>query len=215
MIPAAVLFDCDGVVIDSEPPTFDLLAEDLSQRGLTLSHAEMERLFLGGTIERVGKIARELGGDIPDDWVPYFYDRLYARLAEGAPLIPGVMGVFEALDAAGVPYAIGSNGTGRKMEITIGQHPDLARRLQGRLFSGVDLKMLKPAPDLYLHAARALGADPARCVVIEDSATGARAARAAGMRCMGYAPTGATAALVAEGAEPFARMADLPGLLDL
>lgn len=215
MIPAAVLFDCDGVVIDSEPPTFDLLAEDLSQRGLTLSHAEMERLFLGGTIERVGKIARELGGDIPDDWVPYFYDRLYARLAEGAPLIPGVLGVFEALDAAGVPYAIGSNGTGRKMEITIGQHPDLARRLQGRLFSGVDLKMLKPAPDLYLHAARALGADPARCVVIEDSATGARAARAAGMRCMGYAPTGATAALVAEGAEPFARMADLPGLLGL
>ena len=215
MIPAAVLFDCDGVVIDSEPPTFDLLAEDLSQRGLTLSHAEMERLFLGGTIERVGKIARELGGDIPDDWVPYFYDRLYARLAEGAPLIPGVMGVFEALDAAGVPYAIGSNGTGRKMEITIGQHPDLARRLQGRLFSGVDLKMLKPAPDLYLHAARALGADPARCVVIEDSATGARAARAAGMRCMGYAPTGATAALLAEGTEPFARMADLPGLLGL
>ena len=215
MIPAAVLFDCDGVVIDSEPPTFDLLAEDLSQRGLTLSHAEMERLFLGGTIERVGKIARELGGDIPNDWVPYFYDRLYARLAEGAPLIPGVMGVFEALDAAGVPYAIGSNGTGRKMEITIGQHPDLARRLQGRLFSGVDLKMLKPAPDLYLHAARALGADPARCVVIEDSATGARAARAAGMRCMGYAPTGATAALLAEGAEPFARMADLPGLLGL
>lgn len=215
MIPAAVLFDCDGVVIDSEPPTFDLLAEDLSQRGLTLSHAEMERLFLGGTIERVGKIARELGGDIPDDWVPYFYDRLYARLAEGAPLIPGVMGVFEALDAAGVPYAIGSNGTGRKMEITIGQHPDLARRLQGRLFSGVDLKMLKPAPDLYLHAARALGADPLRCVVIEDSTTGARAARAAGMRCMGYAPTGATAALLAEGAEPFARMADLPGLLGL
>ncbi|MFC6497225.1 HAD family hydrolase [Gemmobacter lanyuensis] len=214
-MPAAVLFDCDGVVIDSEPPTFDLLAEDLSQRGLTLSHAEMERLFLGGTIERVGKIARELGGDIPNDWVPYFYDRLYARLAEGAPLIPGVLGVFEALDAAGVPYAIGSNGTGRKMEITIGQHPDLARRLQGRLFSGVDLKMLKPAPDLYLHAARALGADPARCVVIEDSATGARAARAAGMRCMGYAPTGATAALLAEGAEPFARMADLPGLLGL
>ncbi len=123
--------------------------------------------------------------------------------------------MFEALDAAGVPYAIGSNGTGRKMEITIGQHPDLARRLQGRLFSGVDLKMLKPAPDLYLHAARALGADPARCVVIEDSATGARAARAAGMRCMGYAPTGATAALLAEGAEPFARMADLPGLLGL
>ena len=213
--PAAVLFDCDGVVVDSEPATFDLLAEDLGQRGLHLSHAELERLFLGGTIERCGTIAAELGADIPAGWSASFYDKLYARLAEGTALMPGILAVFDALEAASIPFAIGSNGTAQKMDVTLGQHPGLAERLAGRVFSGRDLGMLKPAPDLYLHAARCLGADPAACVVIEDSAPGAQAARAAGMRCMGYAPYGASPALLAEGAEPFTDMAALPKLLGL
>lgn len=213
--PAAVLFDCDGVVVDSEPATFALLAEDLAARGLTLGHAEMERLFLGGTIEKVAGIARDMGADMPPGWTAAFYESLYARLAEGTPLIPGVLAVFDALDAAGIPYAIGSNGSLRKMRVTLGQHPALQARLEGRIFSGLDLGMLKPAPDLYLHAAKALDAASAACVVIEDSPTGARAARAAGMACFGYAPLGSTAALAAEGARPFTAMADLPALLGL
>ena len=213
--PAAVLFDCDGVVVDSEPATFDLLAEDLGQRGLHLSFAEMERLFLGGTIERCGTIAADLGATIPNGWSAAFYEKLYARLGEATPLIPGILTVFDALEAAGIPFAIGSNGTMGKMEITLGQHAGLLDRLAGRVFSGRDLNMLKPAPDLYLHAARCLGADPAACVVIEDSAPGAQAARTAGMHCMGYAPNGASPALLAEGAEPFTDMAALPKLLGL
>jgi beta-phosphoglucomutase-like phosphatase (HAD superfamily) len=213
--PAAVLFDCDGVVVDSEPATFDLLAEDFAARGLTLDRPRMEALFLGGTIERCGRIAAELGADIPADWVPMFYEQLYARLAIGTPMITGIVAVFDALDAAGIPYAIGSNGSLRKMRITLGQHPALADRLEGRIFSGQDLGMLKPAPDLYLHAAASLGADPAQCVVIEDSPTGARAAYAAGMRCHGYAPHGGAEALAAEGAVPFTTMDDLPALLGL
>lgn len=215
MKPAAVLFDCDGVVVDSEPMTFDLLAEDLAGRGLALTHAEMERQFLGGTIERVGVRALEMGADIPEGWTDLFYEKLYARLAEGTALIADVLQVFDALDAAGIPYAIGSNGTMRKMDITLGQHPALATRLEGRIFSGRDLKMLKPDPDLYLFAARKLRIPPQGCVVIEDSPTGARAAAAAGMRCFGYAPTGDGAGLAAEGARPFRAMADLPGLLGL
>jgi HAD superfamily hydrolase (TIGR01509 family) len=156
-----------------------------------------------------------MGADIPPGWAADFYERLYARLAEGTPLIPGILDVLDRLDAAGVPYAIGSNGTGRKMGITIGQHPALAARLEGRMFSGIDLKMIKPAPDLYLHAAQAVGADPVACVVVEDSPTGARAARAAGMRCMGFAPQGDGAALAAEGAVIFRAMAELPALLGL
>lgn len=213
--PAAVLFDCDGVVVDSEPATFTLLAEDLAARGLTLDRAEMERLFLGGTIEKVARIAREMGADMPPGWTADFYEALHARLAEGTPLIPGVLAVFDALDAAGIPYAIGSNGSLRKMRVTLGQHPALQARLEGRIFSGLDLGMLKPAPDLYLHAAKALDADPAACVVIEDSPTGARAAQTAGMACFGYAPHGPTEALAAEGARPFTAMADLPALLGL
>lgn len=72
--PAAVLFDCDGVVVDSEPATFDLLAEDLGQRGLHLPRPEMERLFLGGTIERCGTIAADLGATIPNGWSAAFYE---------------------------------------------------------------------------------------------------------------------------------------------
>ena len=101
------------------------------------------------------------------------------------------------------------------MQMTLCQHPTVMERLAGRNFSGRDLNMLKPAPDLYLHAARCLGVDPAACVEIEDSAPGAQAARAAGMRCMGYAPHGASPALLTAGAEPFTDMAALPKLLGL
>jgi len=211
----AILFDCDGVLVDSEPMTFALLGEDLARFGLPLSHTEMERLFIGGTIAGVGQRAIELGARLPEGWVADFYERLYARLAEGTDLVPGIEAVLDRLDTAGLPYAVGSNGTLHKMQVTLGQHPALWARLEGRMFSGQDLGCPKPAPGLYLHAAAALGAAPSRCAVIEDSATGARAARAAGMACFGYAATGSGEALAAEGATVFSSMTDLPELLGL
>ncbi len=215
MIPSAVLFDCDGVIVDSEPILFDLLTGDLARHGLPLSADEMERLFIGGTIPGVQARARELGAHLPDDWVDDFYVRLYTRLAQGAPLVPGIEAVLDALDAAGIPYAVGSNGSDRKMQVTLGQHPSIMRRLSGRTFSGQTLGKPKPAPDLYLHAAAFLGVAPQACVVVEDSPTGARAAKAAGMRCFGFAPHGSGTALVNEGATLFRAMSDLPGLLGL
>jgi beta-phosphoglucomutase-like phosphatase (HAD superfamily) len=213
--PRAVIFDCDGVLVDSEPIALDMMAADLVAHGLDLPRDEIARRFLGGTIPGVHRAARAMGATLPDDWVAGFYRRLYARLAQGTALIPGIEAVLDALDAAAVPYAVGSNGTEQKMQVTLGQHPALMARLQGRLFSGQALGAPKPAPDLYLHAARALGRAPADCVVVEDSPTGARAATAAGMRCFGYAPHGDGDALVAEGAVPFCDMADLPRLLGL
>ena len=215
MTPRAVIFDCDGVLVDSEPAAFDLLAEDLAAHGLVLPRAEMERIFIGGTIAGVHAKARSLGARLPDGWVAGFYERLYARLAEGTPLVPGVLDLLDALDAAGIPYAVGSNGSDRKMQVTLGQHPGLLDRFRDRLFSGQTLGAPKPAPDLYLHAARALGQPPAACAVIEDSPTGVRAAAAAGIRCFGYAPHGDGAALAAEGATVFQSMADLQHLLGL
>lgn len=214
MRPDAVLFDCDGVIVDSEPMTFVLLAEDFAQHGLHLSVAEIARDFIGGTMADVATRARDAGADLPPNWVDGFYDKLYAHLAKGTPLIDGILGVLDALEAAGIPFAIGSNGSSRKMEISLGQHSGLVPRFKGHLYSGQTLGAPKPAPDLYLFAARALGVDPARAVVIEDSATGARAAKNAGIRCMGYAPHGPEA-LEAEGAEIFKDMKDLPRLLGL
>ena len=215
MTPAAVLFDCDGIIVDSEDIAFDLLMDEFATHGLTLPRAVLEAEVLGLTMAGVADRARHLGAALPGDWVSRFYELLYARLAQGTPLIPGILSVLDRLDAVGIPYAVGSNGSDRKMEITLGQHPALWARLQGRMFSGQTLGTPKPAPGLWLHAARALDADPARCTVVEDSPTGARAARAAGMRCLAYAPRGDGAAMIREGALPFRAMADLPGLLGL
>ena len=213
--PAAVIFDCDGVLVDSEAVVLAMIGADLAAAGLPMGVADMERLFVGGTIAGAWAMARELGARLPDDWVPDFYRRLYAALASGTALIPGIGAVLDALDRAGIPYGVGSNGSQEKMQITLGQHPAVMARLKGRLFSGQDLGMPKPAPDLYLMVARALNTDPEHCIVVEDSVTGCIAARRAGMGCMGYAPHGDGAALAAEGAQVFHAMADLPELLDL
>lgn len=215
MTPDLIIFDCDGVVVDSEPATHLLLRDELAHYGLDMSVEDATRRFIGGTMRGVAEKARALGAALPEDWVNQFYARLYERLAEGTGLIPGIVDIFDRLDAARLPYCIASNGRLAKMGITLGQHPEVLARLSGRLFSAEQVAAPKPAPDLFLYAAQSLGHAPSACVVIEDSATGARAARAAGMRCMGYAPHGDGAHLVAEGATPFHAMQDLPDLLQL
>ena len=214
-IPQAVLFDCDGVVVDSEGMSFDLLAEQLALYDHPMTHAQMRGMFLGGTMRSFWAEARALGVALPEDWVDAQYARMFARLAEHTPLIPGIVAVLDALDAAGIPYAMGSNGPLRKMEITMGQHPGLRDRFGGHIYSAQTLNAAKPAPDVYLHAAAALGVPAAGCVVVEDSLSGVRAAIAAGMRCYGFAEHDDGAALAAQGAQVFSRMADLPGLLGL
>lgn len=208
----AVLFDCDGVLVDSEPVAFAMLEQDLAAAGLPLSAAQMQTMFLGGTIRGLWGQARAMGADLPDGWVEDFYERLYVKLAAGTPLMPGIEALLDRLDAAGVAYAVGSNGTFRKMEVTLGQHPAMWARLQGRLASGQAMGRPKPDPAVWLAAAALAGAAPAECVVVDDSPPGCRGARAAGMRCFGLTH-GDPAPLVAEGAEPLARLADLPGLI--
>ncbi len=215
MRPAAVLFDCDGVLVDSEPITDRVIAANLTRHGLPLAPEAIHDLFRGDTMAGVGAEARRRGADLTGDWVDEVYGEMFAALALGTPLVPRIPALLDALDAAGIPYAVGSNGSQRKMAVTLGQHPDLYRRLAGRIFSRHDVGRPKPAPDLYLHAAAARAAAPAACVVIEDSLTGVRAARAAGMACFGYAPQGDGARLAAAGARPFRHMADLSALLGL
>ncbi len=212
MKPQAVIFDCDGVVVDSEPMLFSLLQQDLARHGLPLDHRGMQQELLGLTLQALREKANAMGARLPGDWCDDFYARLYRVLAEGTPLVPGIPDVLDALDRAGVPCAIGSNGSLEKMQITLGQH-GLIPRFFG-LYSGQALGKPKPAPDLYLHVAAEMGVDATAAVVVEDSATGARAARLAGMRCLGYVPHG-DPGLAAEGAELFTSMVDLPGILGL
>ncbi len=215
--PEAVLFDCDGVVVDSEGPTLALFVEELATHGLALTLEAFETDYLGQTVEMVARQATRAGARLAEGWIAHFYGRMDELMVAGVPLIPGVVEVLDRLDAAGVPYAMGSNGSLAKMKITLGQHG-----IDGRfkaVLSGQALGAPKPAPDVYLAAAAACGVRPEACVVIEDSAMGARAALAAGMRCFGYASHGpgtATARSVAGlGVPLFHRMEELPGLLGL
>lgn len=215
MRPAAVLFDCDGVIVDSEGIGLDFIASELAALGLALGAAEIARLFLGNTLPGVARRLVADGHPIPGEWVRDTYDGLYARLAEGTPLIPGIEAVFEALDAAGIPYAVGSNGEMRKMHTTLVQHPAIWVRVKDHLYSGQALGCPKPDPGLYRHAAKALGVDPRACVVVDDSPSGCKAGVAGGIRTLGFAEHDDGVALAAIGAEVFHHMNELPGLMGL
>ncbi|MEM7473322.1 MAG: HAD family phosphatase [Pseudomonadota bacterium] len=207
-----VIFDCDGVLVDSEPLTNLVMQRSLAAHGLDLSLDDIMRLFVGGTIAGVADKAREMGATLTDDWVEHVYAEMFEVLGREVEAIPGAAAVLDALDAAGIPYAVGSNGPHRKMEITLARTGMLAR-LQGRIYSREDVPNPKPAPDVYLKAARDAGIALERCVVIEDSVSGARAGKAAGMTVFGFAAETPAERLVAICDSLFDDMGALPRLL--
>jgi HAD superfamily hydrolase (TIGR01509 family) len=215
MIPQLVIFDCDGVLVDSEGISDGLLVADLNAYGLSLATTQVGDMFVGGTIRGVGESARAMGAALPESWVDDFYEKMYARLAEGTPLIDGIIRVLERLDDAKIPYRVVSNGSERKMQITLGQHPELWLRLKDKLFSAHTFGAPKPNPKLMFLAAASVNATPTQCVAIDDSATGCTAGVRAGMRVLGFAAHDDGARLKAVGAEVFHDMRNLPKLLGL
>lgn len=208
-----VIFDCDGVLVDSEGPVNALLLEDLNARGLSLQSRDMQSLFVGGTMEGVFRQARAMGGDLPDDWVDRFYEKMFARLSQGVPLIDGVLDLIAAVEATGAQIWVASNGPYQKMRHTLAPH-GLWDRFDGRIMSREDFAP-KPAPDMILHAMAQVGADRSETVFVDDSATGCAAGIAAGVRTIGYAGETPAAILAEAGAEPVASMAEVRHLLGL
>ncbi|MHA7887351.1 HAD family hydrolase [Roseicyclus sp.] len=199
MRPDLVIFDCDGVLVDSETVSNRILSENLARHGLTMTLAQTMETFVGRSMTGVQDIARTMGAALPADWIDLIYDEIYTALRQGVEVIAGIPALLDALDAAGIPYCVASNGSDEKMDITLGA-TGLAARLEGRRYSAHALGVSKPDPDLFLIAASRNGADPSRCLVIEDSPSGAIAARRAGMACLGYVPEGHEDRLSAEGA---------------
>jgi HAD superfamily hydrolase (TIGR01509 family) len=178
-----VIFDCDGVLVDSERLAVRVEVAVLAELGWPLSRAEVIERFMGRSqAVMVQAILDRLGGRLPDGWQDRL-DRRY-RAAFEAELAP-VDGIVEALDRIVTPTCVASGGSHEWLRHTLGL-TGLYDRFQGRIFSASEVAQGKPAPDLFLHAAARLGAEPATCAVVEDSRYGVEAARAAGMRAFGY-----------------------------
>jgi HAD superfamily hydrolase (TIGR01509 family) len=214
--PLLVIFDCDGVLVDSEPLANTSFSRALQAEGLDWTVEETMRRLMGRSMKSCIEICeRELGRRLSDDFVDRLQTATYRDFRE-APLQPvrGVKQAVAALRDAGIATCVASSGAHEKMALTLGL-TGLWNLFAGRIFSASEVPRGKPFPDLFLHAAIAMDAQPFSCVVIEDSVPGIQAARAAGMRALAYAgaPYADRAALAAAGGELFDAMQELPRLV--
>lgn len=211
----SIIFDCDGVLVDSEPIANRVLAEGLTAIGLPTTTEESVRDFMGRSWEHMLEVVRErLGSEPPQALRDDYRAALFAAYAAGdVPAVDGTAEALDGLDAAGVPYCVASSGDHERIRAGL-RAAGLSDRFDDRrIFSADDVGRGKPWPDLFLHAAAQMGFEPATTVVVEDSPAGVRAGRAAGMRVLGYSARTPAQALRDEGAETFAEMAALPRLL--
>ena len=179
-----VIFDCDGVLVDSERIAVGVDAVVLADLGWPLSEAEIIERFVGRSDEHfVREVETYLGHPLPGSWQAT-YQHLYTAAFEKE--LRAVDGVMDALDRITTPTCVASSGSHEKIRRSLGL-TNLLARFDGRIFSASEVANGKPAPDLFLHAAARLGVPPARCAVVEDSRYGVEAARAAGMPAFAYA----------------------------
>ncbi|MFL5255311.1 MAG: HAD family hydrolase [Rhodopila sp.] len=214
---ALVIFDCDGVLIDSEGLCDRVVSAELARQGWPLSPGDCHRLFLGLTFPDIQEAAEaHLRRALPANWVAQLVQQVTAVLADEVEPIPGARDALLAVAALGLPYRVASNSSRAEMAAKF-TRTGFTGLLDGRIHSAFDViargKRGKPDPDLFLDAADAEGVAPGACLVIEDSLAGVRAAIASGMTCLGFSPDNDGAHLAAAGALPFAAMSALPDLL--
>jgi HAD superfamily hydrolase (TIGR01509 family) len=215
--PAAVLFDCDGVLADTEALHDRIIAEEIAALGWAMTPEEAARRFRGYAWEAIApQIEAHLGsGSVPADFLRTLIGRVVRALEEEAQPVPGVLDALAAIGATGVPVAVASNSSRVELATKL-RRLGLTETFGARAFSVDDVARPKPAPDMYLAAAASCGADPRDCVVVEDSPAGTRAGIAAGCRVLGFAHDEAAAsALRGAGATVFGEMRALPALLGL
>ncbi|WP_330334205.1 HAD family hydrolase [Streptomyces sp. NBC_00536] len=178
-----VIFDCDGVLVDSERIAQRLQVDLGAELGWPLTPDEVVERFIGRSKQSIcEQIAQRLGAETADLW----WEQLMLRHREAVDAgLEAVDGLPEALAGITEAVCVASSGSHEKMRHTLGV-TGLYERFAGHIFSSTEVSRGKPAPDLFLHAARRMGVDPAACVVVEDSRPGVQAARAAGMRSFGY-----------------------------
>jgi HAD superfamily hydrolase (TIGR01509 family) len=205
-----VIFDNDGVLVDSEPVANAVLARLLTEYGFPCTVEQSMAEFMGRSMPQVRTLVEErLGRPLPPDLETRYMGDLYPSFRHSLEPIPGVV---EALRAIDLPVCVASSGTHERIRLTL-TTTGLWGRFAGRVFSAQDVQRGKPAPDLFLHAAVTLGVEPRRCAVVEDSPAGVTGANAAGMTSFAFARLVPAARLGHATGGVFSSMADLPGLL--
>lgn len=205
-----IIFDCDGVLVDSERLATSVIVGMANNLGLQLTVEEALPLFRGGKMaDCVTEIERRLGKSVSESFV----SDVRARMAEvfRSDLRP-VEGVKEVLDVVRIPICVASSGPPEKIRLSL-EVTGLLPRFTDCIFSAYEIGVWKPDPGLFLHAARTMGVPPHACAVVEDSVPGVKAGVAAGMAVFGFTGGASDEELTAAGATPFQSMADLPQLL--
>ncbi|MET9118952.1 MULTISPECIES: HAD family hydrolase [Streptomyces] len=208
-----VIFDNDGVLVDSEPLSNRHLAAYLTELGHPTTYEDSIRDYMGSAMHRIHDLVLERTGQrLPADFDDVFHARVFAAFERELKPVTGVVEVLERLRAEGVPYCVASSGSHER--IRVGHRVTGLDRWfdEGRIFSSQDVGRGKPAPDLFLHAAREMGVAPERCIVVEDSPLGVEAAVAAGMDVVGFTAMTPAEKLTGAG-KLFADMGELADLL--
>ncbi|MFJ1811670.1 MULTISPECIES: HAD family hydrolase [unclassified Streptomyces] len=208
-----VIFDNDGVLVDSEPISNRLLAAYLTEIGHPTSYEDSIRDYMGSAMHRIHDLVQERTGQrLPTEFDDTFHRRVFAAFEQELEPVAGAVDVLAKLAADGVPYCVASSGSHER--IRVGHRKTGLDRWfeEARIFSSQDVGKGKPAPDLFLHAARRMGVAPERCVVVEDSPLGVRAAVAAGMDVYGFTAM-TPAAKLAGATQLFCDLRELPDLL--
>ncbi len=216
-IPGLVIFDCDGVLVDSEPIANLAMAAAITRLGLPMNVTDARAAFVGLSMRQIMENISDLTGQpVTDEWRQTLQDETYSAFRQSLQAVPGVREVLMHIQAAKIDICVASSGSLDKMELTLGL-TGLRSVFGDRLFSSTMVARGKPHPDLFLHAAAQTGVSPDHAVVIEDSVPGVIGARTAGMRVFAYAgdPESDAEKLRQEGGHLFTDMADLPGLLGL
>jgi HAD superfamily hydrolase (TIGR01509 family) len=206
-----VIFDCDGVLVDSELITNRIFARMLNEMGIPVSLDDMFEQFVGRSMPQCLELtAGLLGRPVPEEFVREFQTRAAAALKSELKAVPGIEEVLAGID---IPYCVASSGTHEKMNTTLGV-TGLLPKFRGKMFSVTEVANSKPAPDVFLYAAKRSGVAASACAVIEDTPTGVLAGVAAGMTVFGYCALTSQQRLLAAGAHyTFECMRDLPDLI--
>ena len=208
-----VIFDCDGVLIDSEPTANLILTRALNREGLRIGRPAVAKKTRGLSMASVVDWSeRELGRPLPTNFLGRVRNETFDAFRASRRAMPGVGAAVERIKAGGTRVCVASSGEPEKMNLTLGL-TGLAQYFDGNLFSATQVSRGKPEPDLFLHAADRMKTGPDQAVVVEDSLPGLLAALRAGMRAFMYVPRGDGEPMFWDSATVFRRMAELPDLI--